>query len=170
MKFLRSAVEMLCWLWLLATTPPDHPEQPDPVMNKKLKSLLDVSWLRWLWSVKSLLILIAVVVVAFFALPRLLHSVDDTSASLDAGVLSFAAFALVCVMVLGLAFWAFVKSELPVVDKWIDEDLEGEAEPVHRVSFRKDWLEMAPQYRVFAFVALIIGFMLAGAHLVAGVF
>lgn len=170
MKVVRSVVEFLCWLWLLATTPPDHPEQPDPVMNRKLKSLLEVSWLRWLWSVKSLLVLIAVVLGAFFALPRLLHSVDDTSAPLDAGVLSFAAFALVCVPVLGLVFWAFIKSELPVVDRWIDEELEDEVEPKHRVSFRKDWLGMPPQCRVFALVALIIGFMLTGAVIVAGIF
>ena len=172
MKFIRRSVEFFCWLWLLATTPPDSPEQPDPEMNKKLKSLLDVAWLKWLWSVKSLLVIIALVLAGFVALPRLLHAADSTAAPLDLGVLSFIGVAVVAVPVVVLAFWALVKSEFPVIDKWVDGDLENdEALPSEeRVSLRRDWLRMSPAERVHGFFGLMAFVILAGALVVVAAF
>lgn len=172
MKIIRSVVEFLCWVFLLITTPPDHPEQPDPEMNKKCRSFLEISWIKWFWSVKSLLALIVIMLVGFVAMPRLLHAVDSTAAPLDLGVLSFVGLAVVAVLVVLLVFWAIIKSEFPVVDKWVDGDLEkDETLPTElRVSLNKDWLHSRPEFRIGAFFFLMAVMILAGAMLVMAAF
>ncbi len=172
MKIIRSVVEGLCWLFLLVTTPPDHPEQPDPEMNQKCRSFLDASWLKWLWSVKSLLVILVIGLIGFVALPSLLHSVDSTAAPLDLGVLSFVAVAVVGVLAVMFVFWVIIKSEFPFIDQWVDGDLEkDESLPVEkRVSIAKDWLSISPAVRVCVFFGLMAFMILSGALLVVAAF
>jgi hypothetical protein len=165
MNRLRQAFDFLAWFWLLATTPPDSPETPDPVMNRKLQKFLEVTWLKWLWTMKFELLSFALLIALFFRLPGWLSAADDTSAPLDPGVLSMPAVGLVAVMAGVLLFWLLIRGAVPYIDKWFDGDLKNEYSPTHRINFEEDW-RTAPGWVRLLIFAFLFGVVVLGVCLV----
>lgn len=170
MKFIRQFVEFVCWLWLLATTPPDHPEQPDPDMNKKLKSLLEMTWLKWLWSMKVEVLLFAMAIGLFFGAMPWLRAADSTAAGLDAGVLTFFIVGVFAVIAALILFFVIVRAVLPYWDKWFDGELKDQYSPEFRIEMEKDWREAGPVPRLYVFFGLMAAVILGVCIVTAAAF
>jgi len=170
MKPIHQLVESVCWIWLLATTPPDHPEQPDPDMNRKLKSLLEASWLKWLWTMKVEAVLFVLGIFLFFSALPWLRAVDPTAAGLDGGVLSFPAVGVLAVIVGIILFFIIVRAVLPYLDKWFDGDLKNEYSPEFRISMEEDWRKAGAGMRLAIFFGLLGLFILSVAIVTAAAF
>lgn len=151
MNRLRQAADFLAWIWLLATTPPDSPETPDPEphhdMNRKLQTFLEVTWLKWLWTMKFEILSFALLVALFFQLPGWLGSVDSTAAPLDPGVLSMPAVGLITVVAAVILFWLLIRGGARIIDRWFDGD-----DPAF--SFDRDWRDAPGWVRLLVFAFL----------------
>ena len=127
-------------------------------MNTKLQKLLEVTWIKWLWTMKSEAVLLLLALSLFFNLAHWLRGADSTAASLDLGVISFVALGLITVVAGLILFWVIVRVIAPIVDSWFDGD-----DPDIKDTFETDWISVSPAVRICVFFGTLCAVLIAVA-------
>lgn len=138
--------------------PPKHPNKH--IMKTPLQKLLELTWLKWLWTMKGEITIGVLAVSLFFNLVGWLRAIDPTSATLDPGVLMAVAVGVLAVVVGLILFWVIIRITAPLIDAWFDGDLPKQPGDTY-VSFEMDWRHTTPAVRLSIFAALLIGTLLS---------
>lgn len=137
-------------------------------MNTPLKKLLEITWLKFVWTIKSELLLLILVISLFFNLTSWLRAIDATAAPLDPGILMAPAVGLVSVVAAILFFWVLVKAIFTVIDRWFDGEKPADPNDTY-ISFNRDWNRAGPAVRLACFFTLFATVILAVAGIAIAV-
>jgi len=80
------------------------------------------NWIKWLWSVRSEVVLVVIALIGFAYMAGPLRLFDPTAAPLDIGILSAPAVGVVGVIFGVFLFWTLWRVCFPKeIDEWFDE-------------------------------------------------
>jgi hypothetical protein len=123
-----------------------------------MKSLLNIPGAKWLWSMKNEILIGIVLLVAFANFGGCAREVDPTAASLDFGVVSFIALAVVGIVAFVILFWVLWRFCFPsAIDNWFDQK-EG---------FLHDFFNTSPAVRLSLFFGSLWAVIMGGGMILA---
>ncbi len=126
-------------------------------MNTPLQKFLEVTWLKFLWSIKNELLLVVLTVSIFFNLITWLRVIDPNAAPIDPGIFTAPALGLVATTVGYVFGWILIKASMGIIDRWFDgEESKEPGKPF--ISFEKDWRHAGPVVRLPCFFLLLVSF------------
>jgi len=104
------------------------------------------SALKWIWSLRSEIVLVTIAIIGFAHVAGWLRFFDDTAAPLDIGILSAPAVGVVGVVFGVFLFWTLWRVCFPSqIDEWFDGGKD------HKVDFLFDWFNASPAVRLACF-------------------
>jgi|TARA_R110002167_G_scaffold149822_2_gene343292 hypothetical protein len=117
---------------------------------------------HWVWSVRSEITAVAVVLLLFSNLAGWLRAIDPTAATFDVGLLMAPAIGVVALFVGVLCFWIVWRFGLgKKQDQWFDGDVKKTADGEPNLpTFDGDWNSATPDTRLNYHSRIFLGVLL----------
>ena len=133
-------------------------------IKNTLKKFAETLRLKFLWSIKTELIITFIVGAIFAYATTLIHKVDPTASPLDLGIIHFFLLAPLGVFVALLCVWLVINFGLTEMDKWFDGDYEKDDDlEKSGKSIWKDFFATTPATRLWVFVSIFSTIMISFA-------